>query len=438
MSSELWVRKLSHASLEIGGWGGTLVTDPWFSGTAFADSWALRDYPVADAFQALFQCKYLWVSHGHPDHFSPNTLHQIPEDQRLGFKVLVIDTFLNRELIQWFEGHGYEVIRLRHRRRTHLVPGVVVECGEVHLGDSWLWLSFRGATVLNLNDCVLQPSDLRYMQKKFQGVDILALQYGVANWTGNAEDVAEREAAARSVLDRFDRTVNVIQPKVALPFASEFWFCHEENSHLNSSQNSSEDVVRRFESGGRSFAMLENGDLVNARGRIKRSQQVTDSRPTAVRSKGQVNFDDLQVMCASRIRETDEYHGRLRMRMYRNFVGRTSIGSVVVRLTDIGQVVAVSTSGVTKASLDGGLDLQMSSEMFAEVVGKPYGLDNLFIGGRFRRESQRALLKLGVVFGPDRLRSMGLRMGPGLLRHPQLLLAFVERVISGRWTKRGR
>ncbi len=436
--SEVWVRKLSHASLEIGGWGSTLVTDPWFSGSAFADSWALADEPVVDAYQALSQCSYLWVSHGHPDHFSPPTLLTIPQHQRSVMKVLVIDTIPNRVLIQWFERHGFQVVRLRHRQRTELEPGVVVECGEVHFGDSWLWSSFHGATVLNLNDCVLQRSDLRYLENSFQGVDILALQYGVANWTGNAEDESVRKAAADSVLDRVDHSVTVIQPRITIPFASEFWFCHEENAHLNGSQNSSDDVVRRLESRSQPTAMLKNGDQVDVQQHVNRSQQAVSPLRTAIRSQGSLELGALRALCASRARDTNAYHGRIRMWLYRNVVGRMSLGRVIVRLVDTGEIISVSTSGVVRASEYRSLDIEMSSEMLAEVVGKPYGLDNLFIGGRFRRESQRALLRLGMVFGPDRLRSMGLHMGPSLLMHPRLLLSLVERVASGRWTKRSQ
>jgi hypothetical protein len=79
-------------------------------------------------------------------------------------------------------------------------------------------------------------------------------------------------------------------------------------------------------------------------------------------------------------------------------------------------------------------DLEMSSEMLAELIGKFYGVDNLFIGGRFRRLTDDALLKLGFVFGLERLGGMGIHLGVGLLR-PTLIVSLFRRWrgATGRW-----
>jgi hypothetical protein len=72
------------------------------------------------------------------------------------------------------------------------------------------------------------------------------------------------------------------------------------------------------------------------------------------------------------------------------------------------------------------VDLEISSEMFTELLGNFYGVDNLFIGGRFRRISDDALLKLGIVFGLERLGGMGIKLGVAFLR-PTLLSAVLRR-----------
>src|SRR5258708_16886629 len=51
-----------------------LATDPWIDGDAYFSSWGpTHEIPTAqrDAIQA---CKYLWFSHGHPDHSSIDSL----------------------------------------------------------------------------------------------------------------------------------------------------------------------------------------------------------------------------------------------------------------------------------------------------------------------------------------------------------------------------
>jgi len=438
VSGPLLLTKLAHASLRISGSAGSIVTDPWFAGRVFADSWAHSELPHSSALDALVECAYIWVSHGHPDHFSPPTLLSVPEERRSRITALILETRPNQELIGWFRRNGFSVQLLKHHRRLELQPGLFVESGEVHFGDSWLWLSIDGWSILNVNDCVLGNSELRYLRRRFKDVDVLAIQYGVANWTGNPEDEVRRATAARSVLDRVERVVGKICPKFVLPFASEFRFCHEENAYLNSSQNSVEDVEQLMAHRKQKCLVLENGDSVDRDWLITRNREVAQLETGTHRSVGHVQLGDLQRLYRNRLRETGEYHGRFRMFVYRKLIGWFPFGKIVVDVSDLGQRLTISSSRLVNSLPHEATDIRMSSEMLAEVVAKPYGLDNLFIGGRFRRSDDSALLKLGLIFGPDRLRSMGLHMGPSLFLRPRLLSALFGRLVSGRWSSRSR
>jgi UDP-MurNAc hydroxylase len=432
------VKKLSHASLEISGWGGTLVTDPWFEGTAFADSWALHEPPATDAYETLSNCTLLWVSHGHPDHFSPLTLLKIPQSRRCVMKVLILDIAANKPLIHWFERQEFEVVRMRPRCRIMLSPGLQVEAGEVHFGDSWMWLSYAGVSILNLNDCVLGLGDLRYLSKHAGRPDLLALQYGVANWTGNAEDYESSRLAAIAVLARVERYVRELKPATVLPFASEFKFSQIENQHLNDSQNSMADVESLLYAGGHKVVTMGNGDTWSReRGLVRSLPWVSSSmRPPEPSEMDftKVPLSELQALSFARAKATASFHGSLRTNVYRRLVGLSRLGRVVIHVLDTHECLTVRMESVEPSRVDQRPDLEMSSEMLAELIGKFYGVDNLFIGGRFRRLTDDALLKLGFVFGLERLGGMGIHLGVGLLR-PTLIVSLFRRWrgATGRW-----
>jgi glyoxylase-like metal-dependent hydrolase (beta-lactamase superfamily II) len=54
-----------------------LTTDPWFAGSAYFGSWGLAHEIPEEQVEAIRDCRYVWVSHGHPDHLSGDSLGQL-------------------------------------------------------------------------------------------------------------------------------------------------------------------------------------------------------------------------------------------------------------------------------------------------------------------------------------------------------------------------
>src|ERR1700689_1948091 len=51
-----------------------LATDPWILGSAYFGSWRPAPENPARQFDAVKNCRYLWFSHGHPDHINAESL----------------------------------------------------------------------------------------------------------------------------------------------------------------------------------------------------------------------------------------------------------------------------------------------------------------------------------------------------------------------------
>ena len=72
----IWV---NHASFIFEHSNIRLICDPWLSGTAFNEGWHLlaeTKFKLKD----FSQITHIWISHEHPDHFSPATLKKIPKN----------------------------------------------------------------------------------------------------------------------------------------------------------------------------------------------------------------------------------------------------------------------------------------------------------------------------------------------------------------------
>ena len=54
-----------------------LVTDPWIVGSAYFGSWILSHEIPAEQMNAIKNCEYVWISHGHPDHLSVESLNML-------------------------------------------------------------------------------------------------------------------------------------------------------------------------------------------------------------------------------------------------------------------------------------------------------------------------------------------------------------------------
>src|SRR5262245_31009501 len=60
-----------------------LVTDPWIKGGAYFGSWTVSHAIPAEQLDAIRKCPYVWISHGHPDHLSLESVEDLPGKQIL-------------------------------------------------------------------------------------------------------------------------------------------------------------------------------------------------------------------------------------------------------------------------------------------------------------------------------------------------------------------
>ena len=71
---EIGFETIGNATLICHDHGPVLVTDPWLVGGAYFGSWTLSHEVPEQQMEAILGARYVWLSHGHPDHLSGESL----------------------------------------------------------------------------------------------------------------------------------------------------------------------------------------------------------------------------------------------------------------------------------------------------------------------------------------------------------------------------
>ena len=221
------IRFVSHASFSIESKETTLLCDPWLFGKVFNNGWALLSPAAAVPWERI---NYVWISHQHPDHLHFPTLRSVaPEHQKR--LVMLYQKHASQRIPMVLRGLGYaNVQQLRLNRWTPLSGGMEVMCGSVGSVDSWIAIRAEGITILNLNDCMIEPGHLAHISKRVGKVTVLLTQFSFASWIGNhADELGEVDAKLKDIRLRVD----FLKPELTIPFASFIYFCNQENSWMN-------------------------------------------------------------------------------------------------------------------------------------------------------------------------------------------------------------
>ena len=83
----LGFKTIGNATLVVYDGAPVLVTDPWLGGEgAYFGSWQLSHEIPQQIRDEILDCRYVWFSHGHPDHLNAESAEQLR-----GAKILLPD-----------------------------------------------------------------------------------------------------------------------------------------------------------------------------------------------------------------------------------------------------------------------------------------------------------------------------------------------------------
>lgn len=143
---DLGFETIGNATLICHDGGPVLVTDPWIEGPAYFGSWILSHEVPAEQREAIRACRYIWLSHGHPDHLSPESMALLR-----GKQILLGDHYGGR-IAAGLRAEGWDVRILQTGAWTALSERLRVLCVPDYSQDAMLLLDFDGRLVIDAND----------------------------------------------------------------------------------------------------------------------------------------------------------------------------------------------------------------------------------------------------------------------------------------------
>ncbi len=223
---------LSHAGLLVEHAGKQILCDPWLLGSCYWRSW--WNYPPVDpALIENLKPDYIFLTHLHWDHFHGPSLRKfarstpivIPQDHftRMGDDLCAM-RFTN-------------IIELPHGACLPIAPDFrVFSYHFLPTTDSALAIEAGQQVLLNANDCKLMGLPLRQLQRRHPHIDFVLRSHSSANDRACYEFTDAVNYSfddPRRYADSFCSFVDALQPRYAIPFASNHCYLHPESYAFN-------------------------------------------------------------------------------------------------------------------------------------------------------------------------------------------------------------
>ena len=124
-----------------------LVTDPWLGeeDSAYFGSWNLSHKIPKEIKDDIFAAKFIWFSHGHPDHINPMSMKRY-----VGKKILLPDHVGGR-IKDGLNAKGYDVEIVPDRKWFSLSDNIKIFCITTSIQDAILLIALKDHLFINLN-----------------------------------------------------------------------------------------------------------------------------------------------------------------------------------------------------------------------------------------------------------------------------------------------
>jgi len=384
---------VGHASFAVEGEHAVVLADPWLTGTAFNDGWAPMSRPRLDD-DLRARVTDIYISHEHPDHFSPASLRQFAAPHA---PTIRIRSTRDGRIATYCRTKGFPVTELPPHERVSFAPGFDAVCGPHRHMDSWLLMQTGGMTLLNINDCrVNDAAQALRIRSVTWPVDVLFTQFSYANWVGNPDDVERRRAYADLML-RYVRTqIEIFEPRYVVPFASFVRFCHAENAYLGEELPRLGDVVEhiRAHTDAEPVALYPGdvwtvGEALDNEAAIKRYDEDATEAFTLQTQSRTLSIRELSALANEHILRLRDRSNRMVATRALEVVG--FLPPVRIHLWDIDRTVEFRCNRGLRETTDAP-HIEMGTDSLAFCFEQDFGAETLYVNGRYR-----------IVNGPEKL-----------------------------------
>lgn len=212
-----------------------LSTDPWLGSDHYAyfGSWYLP-YEIPNKIQQdILSSKYIFFSHGHPDHLNPDSLHKFKNN------TIILGDHVGKRMFNDLNSQGFKVFILKERVWTELSKNISVMSISTKIQDTILIIKIKNDIFINLNDA--GPISYRFIKKivkKFKRKFLLSISgWGDAdmiNFYDKENNFIEPLAAKKNpVGDYLSLIAKLVSANYVIPFSSFHEYQREDSVWAN-------------------------------------------------------------------------------------------------------------------------------------------------------------------------------------------------------------
>ena len=430
------IKLINHASAKINIDGVSIISDPWYNGSVFHKGWKLiHELPVEETKKHLEKTDYVYISHEHPDHFSPGFFlnkeyKSVLEKNKT--KILFQET-KDKRVFNFLLKNGFEVIEIPNKKYISLKNNVKIKIVKFGYIDSALIIKGSEEKILNLNDCPLNDIDeIKKFKKEHGKFDLLLTQFSYAAWKGNKDNKEYRQTAALDKLETLTNQFNILECKKVIPFASFIYFSNKLNHFMNDEINKphlfQEKLKSRIDSiilaPGEEQNISELAQKQESLDFWKHKYETIDKLPLDTFDNS-IDFVTLKSEYTKYKNRILEINSKLLIYLSSKIKFLKFFQPINIFLLDHKKYYEFSLIDGFKETNNTNSDITMHSESLLFIFKNDFGYDTLTVNGCFNA-SKEGFIKTTRSFAIGSLNSMGLKLNLGLILNYNLIFFFIK------------
>lgn len=431
------IQFINHASVLISLENISLLSDPWFKGSAFNEGWKLLYENEKNFITQLIEEKinHIWISHEHPDHFSIGFFKEYKNIiLKKGIKILFQET-KDKRVISFLSKNNFLFEELKFKKEYFLSKNFSIKCIKDGFYDSALLVKCGDKKILNLNDCQVNDSKKALEIRNITGkIDLLLTQFSYAAWKGGIDNYTWRRKAALEKINNIKIQLRYLNPKYIIPFASFIYFSNSENSYMNDSINTPKHLNEALKSEDAEVLIMQPGDKFyftpnnhNNNSSIEFwDGKIIEKKYLKKDNSNKVQFNDLKNSFRT-------YSTRVRSNNNMTLVNIIYYLSpikffkpVYIFLKDLNETVEIDYVKNKFVLTTKNPMLEMQSQSLDFIFKNQFGFDTLNVNARFEEKEKRGWAKTAKTLTIETLNNMGFKINFSILFNRNIIKLFFK------------
>ncbi len=428
------IKLINHASVKFEFDHVKILTDPWYEGSVFHKGWKLiHKQTEEEIVNSIIDVSHIYISHEHPDHFSPSFfLNSKIKNilQQNNVKILFQET-KDRRVLNFLKKKGYEVIEILNNKFFNINENIKIKIIKFGYIDSSLIIETKDTKILNLNDCPLNKIDeIEKFKKKYGEFDVLLSQFSYAAWKGGKENSNYRKIAAKEKINTLINQYKILKCKYVIPFASFIYFSNKLNNYMNDHINDPKKLYEEIKNEAKVIIMSPNEkqDLLNLKQNLNsinfwhEKYQKINNFPLD-EFTNTINFNVLDDEYQKYKKKIYNLNSKLMIFMASKIKFLKFFQPINIFLIDHKKNYEFSLINGLKIIDEEKTDIKMHSESLHFIFKNDFGFDTLTVNGCFE-STKDGFIKSTKSFALGSLNSMGLKLNLKLLINVKLIFFF--------------